>query len=459
MAHRDRGGEGGPFPEWVEAIRSVRVKPPLARRVARLLCYLLVLGLLAAAIWVGGLLGFTWWKLRGTHTAVEGLSAPPPKGPVNFLVIGSDSREGLSPEELRALGTTAVGGQRADTIILVQVDFAAGRALAVSIPRDLRAEIPGMGTAKINASYAGGPSLVVRTVENLTGVEVHHYVEVNFRAFKSVVDAVGGVDICVSRPMTDRYAGLNLPRAGWHHLDGTAALAFVRARHVDPTGDYGRIRRQQAFLRALMAKAFSLWGNLDPTRAFRVVSALASELKTDPGLNVGEMRRLIALAARIRPERVEMAVLPSSWDSRISYDVLQQPDADAVLAALREGVASLAEPSPGQVRVRVLNGSGKPGAAAAAAEALKSMGFNVVEVENAESFGYRASRVVYSFASARRALVLYRSLAGAEAIRGNPGEGADALLVVGERFALAKPAEGRAGEGTAPKTAGLCPGE
>jgi LCP family protein required for cell wall assembly len=155
----------------------------------------------------------------------------------NYLLLGSDSREGLTPEEQIAFGTDAdIGGEnRSDTIILVHTEPDQREAVFLSFPRDLWVEIPGVGTGKINGAFAGGiegggAQLVARTVKSLTGLPIHHVLYVDLAGFQGLVDTLDGVDMCVPFPMQDELTGLDIP-AGCQHFDGGTALAYVRTRH------------------------------------------------------------------------------------------------------------------------------------------------------------------------------------------------------------------------------------
>lgn len=185
--------------------------------------------------------------------------------PCNYLLLGSDSREGLSRQEQVDFGTDKqIGGeQRSDTIILIHTEPGQDQATIVSFPRDLWVDIPGKGMDKINAAFAGGvrgggPDLVSRTIEGLTGLPISHFLYVDLAGFQGVVDALGGVDMCVPYPMQDELTGLDIP-AGCQEFDGTTALAFVRTRSqpCDAIPDFARIARQQQFFRAVLTKLLS----------------------------------------------------------------------------------------------------------------------------------------------------------------------------------------------------------
>ena len=220
--------------------------------------------LLIIALWVGGLL----WAAISAWNNVQKLDALPagerPSDGMgkNYLLVGSDSRAGLTSEEASRLGTggSNIEGKRTDSIMILHLPDSGGPTL-VSVPRDSWVAVPGHRRNKINASYAiGGPKLLMETVEQSTGLRMDGYMEIGFGGFANVVDAVGGVRMCLERPMKDEKAHIDLP-AGCQDLDGKNALGYVRARYSDPLGDLGRVTRQRQFLSALMNKVASP-GNL-----------------------------------------------------------------------------------------------------------------------------------------------------------------------------------------------------
>lgn len=200
----------------------------------------------------------------------------------NWLIVGSDSREGLSDEEVKALRLGKVEGRRTDTIILLHRP-ASGKPTLVSLPRDSYVPIPGHGRNKLNAAYAfGGPSLLVQTVEQVTGLRVDHYAEVGFGGFVGMTDAVGGVELCPKRNIRDRKSGLRVQK-GCQDMDGPTALAYVRARYFDPKGDLGRVERQQEFLGAVFDKASGPTTLLNPFRLVSLGNASTTALTIDDG--------------------------------------------------------------------------------------------------------------------------------------------------------------------------------
>ncbi|HEX9235403.1 MAG TPA: LCP family protein, partial [Actinomycetota bacterium] len=247
----------------------------------------------------------------------------------NFLLLGSDSRAGLSKKQQKSIGTgpQAVQGQRADTIIVVNVNAAENRTVVLHIPRDLLVTIPGHGQNKINSAFSFGPNTMVKTVEGLTGLKINHYVAINFAGFEGLVNALGGVTICVNKPMVDTLAGLNLRHVGCYHMSGRTALAFVRARHVqgDIIPDFSRISRQQKFMRALIQKALSA-GSIFHLPS--LIQAVQDNLILDKGLNLYELQDLTRKLAKLGQGHVLFRIVPSTpvTIDGVDYVQLVQPD-------------------------------------------------------------------------------------------------------------------------------------
>lgn len=201
-----------------------------------------------------------------------------------YLVVGSDSRENLSKEERKRLGTGSAEGRRTDTIMLLHVGK--GPKLLMSIPRDSLVEVPGRGTSKINAAYAwGGAPLLVETVERSTGIRVDHYVEIGFGGLVGMVDAVGGIEICPKKAMKDKDAKLDIP-AGCQEADGVTALGYARSRKTyKALGDVDRARAQREVVGAIGEKALSPMTFINPVRYWGLSNATAEAFAVSEGTN------------------------------------------------------------------------------------------------------------------------------------------------------------------------------
>jgi LCP family protein required for cell wall assembly len=288
----------------------------------------------------------------------------------NYLLLGSDSRAGLSKEQQVQFGTNQdIGGSnRSDTIILVHTQPDRKRATFVSFPRDLWVNIPGVGFDKINAAFAGGinhygAQKVAETVHALTGIRIDHILYVDLAGFEGLVNALGGVDMCVPYPMQDPLTGLDI-KAGCQHFDGATALAYVRTRHqpCDRIPDFARIARQQQFLRAILAKM------LRPGELLHLPSLIPSLLRNvvvDRGLNPAELDYLAGQLAGVSSGNADFRVVPTvpAWEGSLSVVKLVEPEASELFARLRRnrplgdlGIASeLTPPSPAVIAVGVFD--------------------------------------------------------------------------------------------------------
>ncbi|MGP3976562.1 LCP family protein [Streptomyces sp. 8N114] len=262
----------------------------------------------------------------------------------NILLLGSDNRGNGNG----AYGRDE-GSQRSDTAILLHIAADGRSATGMSIPRDLMVHIPDCRRpdgslsraqfAQFNWAFqTGGAACAIRTVEKMTDIRVDHHLVVDFRGFKKLVDAVGGVEVCLAEPVHDREAKLDLP-AGRQTLDGEDALGYVRARHGLGNGsDTQRIDRQQRFLGSLVKKVRSKGVLLNPTRAYPVLDAATSSLTADSGLDsLSELYELARSIRDIPEDRIRFLTVPrQSYELDINRDELVQPDADELFTTLRE---------------------------------------------------------------------------------------------------------------------------
>jgi LCP family protein required for cell wall assembly len=280
--------EPAPSPSWdagepapPAAPRRRRRRFGWGKRIA-----LIVLVLIAAVV---GLTLYFDSKLHRVDAFASYAGRPADSSGTNWLLVGSDSRSDLTDAQRRALATGDAAGGRTDTIMLLHTG--GGPTSLISIPRDSYVPIPGHGSNKINAAFAlGGPKLLTQTVEQATGLRVNHYAEIGFGGFASVVDAVGGVRMCIDKPINDPKAGLNLA-AGCQTLNGAEALGFVRTR-ATPMADLDRVQHQRAFLSALASKISSPTKVLNPATMTHVLNGTANALNVDHGTHLWTLARL-----------------------------------------------------------------------------------------------------------------------------------------------------------------------
>jgi len=395
-----------------------------------------------------GYLRYRFAQIRRLHLRGLAQGADTSKA-MTVLIVGSDSRAELAAGQESRFGTSAqVGGARSDVVMLLRVDPVGGRAAILSVPRDLYVPIAGTaGSDRINAAFAGGPDQLIDTIRTSLGIPVDHYVEVNFDGFRAVVDALGGLDVPFPAPARDVMSGLDIRTAGCIHLDGDAALAYVRSRHYesyeagrwrsDPTSDLGRMQRQQDFIRRMMAQAITR-GIRNPLTANAVVGAAASHLSVDSGLSPAAMLRLGQRLRTLEPAALETATLPVAPAVVSGADVLHlsRPQADEAIDRFLHGPPPPPPPpQAGDVRVLVLNGSGRPGQAAAAAQGLRQRGFVVVGTSDADNSGYTTTTIRFAPAHSDRAALVQGVMRGGTDLRADTGLGdVDVAVVTGSGF-------------------------
>ncbi|XVQ12220.1 LCP family protein [Spirillospora sp. CA-255316] len=377
-----------------------------------------------------------------------------PKGAMTILVAGVDRREGLTREQQRAARLGREPGERSDTMLLVQISRNHDRVTVVNLPRDSYVTIPGhksngsegpKGTpvmprpGKLTWAYQfGGPDLAVDTVKRSTGVSIDHYVEVNFYGFVSMVDALGGVDVCTEQPINDRKSGLVLP-AGKSHLDGLKALGFTRARYTLTGGsDLGRIDRQQQFMAAMMKQALSSRTLSDPAKSTRFLNAALKSLRVDekladdlPGL-AEQMKDLstdnltfakVPLANPDHPAQLWNSPTPQStvlWDQNRADDLFTKLRRDQPVSTPRPSAApTTPKPTgptvpPEDVTVSVLNAIGTPGLATKAGSQLRREGFKVTVVPGVARRGLKTTTIQYGPSREDSAKTLAAAIPGAK---------------------------------------------
>jgi LCP family protein required for cell wall assembly len=321
-------GPGGGRP-WYRRLRW--------RRVFGLLSIVLVLALLGGYLYARSIFNrIDKVDLGDSLTSAE--------SGTNYLIVGSDSRENVTEEgDAGFNGSEAPGGQRADTMMIVHLE--GGKAQMLSVPRDLYLPIAGTdGSNKINAAYnadlGGGPERLVDTITQSLDIPIDRYMEIDFVSFAGLVDALGGVTINFPNPAQDEASGLFVPEAGDIELNGDQALAYVRSRHYtetidgelveDPTGDIGRILRQQTFLSVVFDE---LSGSRNPFTMFRVASGMAEGLRIDDEMSMFDAMRLVWGLRGLEPEPLALTTTNDRNDAGavlILDEEASQPALDAV---------------------------------------------------------------------------------------------------------------------------------
>lgn len=260
---------------------------------------------------------WAWSQIDKVKTDPGG-ARPAEQPGTTYLLVGSDSREGLTRKEELEYGTGKGEGRRTDTIMLLHTG--SGPNLLMSIPRDSLVDVPGVGVTKINAAFAyGGPKLLVQTIEKATGIRVDDYVEIGFGGFVNVVDAVGGVEICPKTAMKDPQANLDIEK-GCQEADGKVALGYARSRHTSGLGDIDRARHQREVVSAVGAEAASPWSVINPVRYFRLASAGKDSLRVGKDTSMISTMRFAWAMTRVDGKSgltcgVPIADLAVHWDT------------------------------------------------------------------------------------------------------------------------------------------------
>ena len=298
---------------------------------------------------------------------------------MNLLLVGSDNRAGLTKAQIKELrvGSTAVAaGARSDTMLLVHISKARDSAVIISLPRDSLITIPEHASStdptktiaahknKLNAAFSfGGAPLLIQTVESETGLRIDHYIEINFLGFKNIIDALGGIDICVKHDINDPKSHLVIS-AGLQTLNGIDSLKYVRSRYFDGLGDIGRMKRQQQFMSAVLRKATSSGTLLNPIKLVNFFDAAIKTVTTDKELNKNDLLTLGKQLKNLSADKVRTLTIPLSnangsdptfgsvviWDSVLASELFKrllndQPIIDEVKATPSASSSSTAAPT------------------------------------------------------------------------------------------------------------------
>jgi LCP family protein required for cell wall assembly len=429
-----------------------------------------------------------------------------PGKPMNVLLVGSDTRANISKAEQAKFGTTAdVGSEHTDTMMVLHVDPTAEKAAILSIPRDLWVPIAGTNfNQRINTAYAyasktkttvgrstesttafgiggttipaakinDGPERLIATIRQSLGIDIDHFIQVDFNGFRSIVNAVGGVTVPFPAPARDRLSGLDVKTAGCVSITGDQALAYVRSRHFqyfeagrwhdDPRGDIGRIERQQDFIRRMMRKAISK-GVRNPIKLNALIGAGINNVKLDSALSTKDILRIGKQFKSLEPEAVDMLTLPADNFRVGKAAVLKLRKAEAQVIIDRfNGIGtpnttpgSVPPIPPGSVRVVVLNGTGVNGQAGQAQHQLSTIGFGTGGVGDAPNgFSRATTEIRYGAGQLQKAQLLQAYVVGgARLVPDATLRGGDIQLILGAGFGGIRPTLPKPGDtSTVPST-------
>ena len=363
-----------------------------------------------------------------------------PRGAKNILLVGSDSRDGAAPgDPNQGRGKNKVVGQRSDTIILAHLYGNSDKAQLVSFPRDTMVTIPAYTDdtgatvaphpSKINGAFSeGGAPLLIRTIESLTSLYIDNYMQIDFEGFTSMVDTLGGVEICLSKPAKDDVSGVNL-KAGRQVVKGDQALSFVRQRQGLPGGDLDRIANQQKFIGALVRKTLSAGTLLDPFKLNGVLNVATKSVDIDKSLSVNDLRKLAVRFSRFDAGGVIFSTVPTSGSKDVrglgSVVILDEPKAKTVFQSLARDEAPVTpeeEPppspdapliaKPSTIQVKVFNGAGVGGLGRKAYDDLEGAGFRIVGAPGNRGGGAAETTIFHGRDGAEAARTLVASIPG-----------------------------------------------
>ena len=397
---------------------------------------------------------------------VAGLAvAPAPPGGANYLIIGSDTRAfATDPGDIAAFGSPNdpnTKGQRSDTLMVAHVEPGPQKTFVVSFPRDLMVDVPNLpGKNQINAAYdTGGPNAVIQTLKENFGIDINHYLEVDFKSFQEIVDTIGYVRVYLPGRTRDQETGLNTPYGGGcYPLDGAAALAYVRARHIeisDPNGnivdnfppyehwrkldnwsDLDRITRQQSFIRKLAGLAISK-SLSDPFLAVKLADHVLQYVKADEGLSRDDVNALIRAFKTVdvnNSNAVRFETLPIGTYEPDPNRVIASAAAEPVIEQLRTFGNNAPKPAtvkPSQVKVRVTDATGTD-VGQSVVSTLRDNGFTATRAADAKT-RVAVTEIRYGYTQTEEAKALLPYFADAKLVPDPKVTGA-VRLVLGSSF-------------------------
>ncbi len=468
-----QAARGGPAPTVLPPTPLSPGKPPRGRRtrgqrIGRVLSWIALTTAVVVLLAAGGLwVAFNHYNGQISRISIPGLDTGnrPSKAPrhaQNFLLVGSDSREGANGAGTQGSGATFVTGQRSDTVILVHLFGTSEKVELISFPRDSYLEIPaftnpktGRVTAahrdKLNSAFSeGGPGLLIRTIENFSNIRIDHFLQIDFTGFKGMVNKLGGVDVCLTKAAKDHFSGIDLS-AGPHHISGDVALAFVRQRHGLANGDLDRITRQQQFIGSLVHKVLSAGTLLDPFKLNGFLDVATSSLQVDKQLSGNDLKNLALRLRSFNSGGVLFSTVPVAnigFRTSSGASVVQLDDAKSaeMFQALRDDKApgTPAGPTtkppatpivvaPSSVRVAVFNGSGINGKGRQAAADLTGVGFQIVGIPTTRGTGAAATTIFYGPTKTDSAHTLQAAVPGS-VLQADSSLGRTLQLVVGTSY-------------------------
>ncbi len=370
--------------------------------------------------------------------------------PRNYLLVGVDNAEGIDPNDPLLVGRNETS-LLSDSIMILRVDPNAEKAYLLSLPRDLWVPIGnGQGKGRINEALAlGGPQLLIETIKNNFGIPIHHYVQVNFNGFRSLVDGLGGVPIYFNHPARDANTGLYVDTAGCQVLDGEQALAFARSRYYeaqvdgrwvdDTSSDFGRIKRQQAFIKAAMKRAIEK-GARNPVQLADMIGVAQEHVVLDDSLTPQDLIDVGTRFDSFDPEELEVYSLgdyaEGGWAGAAAVLFLDETAAQPVLDVFR-GINILFD-APATARVQVRNGAGVSGQATQVGQQLDALGFTVTGTSNEASFRNETTVVRHAPGAEIQAVLVARFLESDATIEVDPslqGTDSNVALITGRDFA------------------------
>ncbi|WP_141717939.1 LCP family protein, partial [Nocardia altamirensis] len=479
-----KGSDGAAPPKSVGAVPLSRLAASKQRRNKRLLVIgrsTLVMFAVLCLLSTGG----GWSYLRYTtdgFTQVEAIDGNDDDvvdsgaqlGDENFLLVGTDTRVGANGQ-LGAGTLDDAEGSRADTVMLVNIPKNRSRVVVVSFPRDLDVtrpvcngwdnekvqytteSFPSAIGDKLNAVYAlGGPKCLVNVIKKMTGLTIGHFISIDFAGFERMVDQVGGVDICTTKPIVDDVLGTVLETTGQQHISGETALNYVRARHVkgEERSDYDRINRQQRFLASLLRGALSGRVLFDPGKLNGFIAAFTEHTWVDK-VDAKALLTLGRSLQKVDAGAVTFLTIPTAGTTSYGNEIPRETDIKALFRAIIDDrplpgekkappapESSTAPPpappkltavNPGSVPLLVSNGTGTAGMAATAATKLANQGFQINSTGNFSEGSSKTTKIRYSSGHEAEAATVATSIAGATLEMANE-LGATVEVVLGENY-------------------------